>query len=361
MQANQHIKDLSPYVTGAPIEQVTREYGIAPENIIKLASNENPLGMSPMAAAAMQAAASSLHRYPEQYTLLQAISKKNDAAPNQIVLGNGSNDVLDLIARTFLAPKDNAISSQYAFAIYAIATQSAGANNIIVPAKNFGHDLPAMLSAISPQTKIVWIANPNNPTGTFIPPKDIYNFIKQVPPQVVIVLDEAYLEYLAPNDRAKSINWIAAHPNLICVRTFSKIYGLAGLRIGYGIAAPEVADLLNRVRQPFNANNLAIAAAIAALKDEAFVTQSYNTNKAGMQQVKAGLNALKIEHLPAHGNFITIKVAGASKINQKLLQRGVIVRPLAGYGMPDYMRVTIGTKAENTKFITALSEVTKLN
>lgn len=361
MQANQHIKDLSPYIPGAPIEQIAREFNIEPKNIIKLASNENPLGMSPKARSAMQAAAAGLNRYPEQHNLVQAVSKKLGVDAAQIVLGNGSNDVLDLIARTYLTTGKSAVSSEYAFAIYAIATRATGASNTVVAAKDFGHDLPAMLKAISAQTKIVWIANPNNPTGTFISPQEVYGFIKQVPQHVIIVLDEAYTEYLAPNERAESIKWVADHPNLICVRTFSKIYGLAGLRIGYGVAAPEVANLLNRVRQPFNANNLAIAAAEAALEDAEFVTQSYAANQAGMQQLKYGLDALNVKYLPAHGNFITIKISNANSVNNALLQRGIIVRPLAGYGMANYLRVTVGTAAENTKFLSALKEVTRLN
>lgn len=358
MQANKYIANLAPYQPGLPIELVARQYNLQPHNIIKLASNENPLGMSPKAKLAVQRAAQNVHRYPEQHDLLQAISATTGVAPDGIVLGNGSNDVLDLIARTYIAPGDSATSSQYAFAIYQIATQSAGGHNSIAPAKDFGHDLTAMRRAITPTTKIIWIANPNNPTGTYITPNKLAHFIASVPPHITVVLDEAYYEYLAPSDRANTTDWLAHYKNLIIVRTFSKIYGLAGLRIGYGLASPQIANLLNRVRQPFNANNLALCAATAALNDTVFVKKSYSLNLAERTKLTAGLHKLGLRTLPAFGNFVTARVANANHVNQQLLQRGIIVRPLAGYDMPDYLRITVGLATENAALLQALADIT---
>ncbi len=354
MRANPHICKLLPYQPGLPINLVARNYGIEPKNIIKLASNENPFGMSPKAKTALLTSLDDAHRYPEQYNLLQALSQKLRVAPEQIVLGNGSNDVLDFVARTFLHTGDQAILSQYSFAIFNIATQSTGAKSLIVPAKNYSHDLPAMLRAITPQTRIVWIASPNNPTGTFAKYADVKQFLQSAPPEVIVVLDEAYFEYLPANQRADATTWLEQHPNLIITRTFSKIYGLAGLRIGYGITSPQVANLLNRVRQPFNANNLAIAAAVAALNDDDFVAKSFIANQVGRQQLIDGLQKNKLSCLPAYGNFVTFEAKNATGLNAKLLQQGIIVRPLANYDMPNHLRVSVGTTEENTKFLQSL-------
>jgi histidinol-phosphate aminotransferase len=274
----------------------------------------------------------------------------------RIVLGNGSNDVLDLIARVFLAPGRSAIFAQHAFAVYPLATLSAGADLIAVPAKDYGHDLDAMLAALRPDTRLIWIANPNNPTGTFLPYPQLKTFLHAVPPEVVVVLDEAYNEYLPPAERIDTTTWLAEFSNLVITRTFSKIYGLAGLRIGYALASVEVADLMNRVRQPFNCNNLALAAATAALDDHEFVARSYALNRAGMEQIVGGLKRLGFTHIPSHGNFVTFKAGDAATLNQKLLRQGVIVRPIAGYGMPEWLRVTIGTDAENTRFLDVLEK-----
>ncbi len=355
--AQPYICDLSPYQPGLPIDLVARKYGLAPKEIIKLASNENPLGMSPKARAAVERLLPEAYRYPEQHNLTQALSKKLQVSPESIVLGNGSNDVLDLIARCYLGASDDAVSSQYAFAIYAIATQSAGAKNTIVPATDYGHDLGAMLAAITPATKIVWIANPNNPTGTFIGYKKVEKFLASVPERVIVVLDEAYNEYLDAKDVVNAIRWVDEHPNLVVVRTFSKIYGLAGMRIGYGVAAPAVAELLNRVRQPFNVNMLALAAATAALEDDEFVARSATANRTGRAQLLARLDQLGLECLPAYGNFVSFKVAQAAQINEQLLGQGVIVRPLAGYGMSDWLRVTVGLPRDNERFLATLKKL----
>ncbi|MBK7461534.1 MAG: histidinol-phosphate transaminase [Betaproteobacteria bacterium] len=355
-QALSYVRAISPYQPGKPITELAREMGIPVEKIVKLASNENPLGMSPMAKRAVEAAINGIERYPDQFDLIKAVAERCGVAQNQVVLGNGSNDVLDLIARVFLAPGRSAVFAQHAFAVYPLATLSTGAELISTPAKNYGHDLNAMRAAIRPDTRIVWIANPNNPTGNFLPYPEVRAFLETVPPDVVVVLDEAYNDYLAPAERVDTAAWIKDFPNLVVTRTFSKIFGLAGLRVGYAIASAEVADLMNRVRQPFNVNNLAIAAAVAALDDHQFVAESYELNRRGMAQLLAGLKRLGLEHIPSHGNFVTFKVPGAAEVNQRLLKQGVIVRPIAGYGLPDWLRVTIGTEPDNARFLEALEK-----
>ena len=355
-QALPYVRAISPYLPGKPITELAREMGIPVDKIVKLASNENPLGMSPKAKAALEKAAGTLERYPDDFDLKKALADHTGLGMERVVLGNGSNDVLDLIARVFLAPGRSAVFAQHAFAVYPLATLSTGAELIIVPAKDFGHDLDAMRAAIRPDTRIVWVANPNNPTGTFLPYPQLKVFLQSVPEDVVVVLDEAYNEYLLPADRVDTVGWLAEFPNLVITRTFSKIYGLAGLRIGYALASAEIAGLMNRVRQPFNCNNLALAAAVAALDDHAFVARSYELNRNGMEMIIAGLKRLGLSHIPAHGNFVTFKVADAAGVNQRLLKQGVIVRPIGGYGMPDWLRVTIGTEPENARFLEALEK-----
>ncbi len=352
--ANQFICDLSPYQVGLPIEQVAREHGVATDQIVKLASNENPLGPSPKALAALEVAVRGVHRYPEHYQLAVALAKHYDLDTRWITIGNGSNDLIDLLARTYLDAGDEAIVSQYGFAMYRIAIQSVGAATITVPAKDYGHDLDAMLAAITPRTKIVWIANPNNPTGTFIAYDRIKDFVGAVPKSVMVVIDEAYYEYLKPDDQADTLTWPLDHPNVVLLRTFSKIYGLAGLRVGYAVASAEVADLLNRVRLPFNVSGPAIAAASVALQDDEFVRRGYELNQEGCKRLLDGLEDLGLECMPAYGNFVTFKVADAAGINQALLKRGVIVRPLAGYGLTDWLRVSVGLPSENQAFLAAL-------
>lgn len=355
-QSLPYVRAISPYQPGKPITELAREMGIPVERIVKLASNENPLGMSPKAKVALEKAVATLERYPDDFGLKKALAEHTGLGMERIVLGNGSNDVLDLIARVFLAPGRSAIFAQHAFAVYPLATLSAGAELIAVPAKDYGHDLDAMLAALRPNTRLIWIANPNNPTGTFLPYPQLKTFLHAVPPEVVVVLDEAYNEYLPPAERIDTTTWLAEFSNLVITRTFSKIYGLAGLRIGYALASAEVADLMNRVRQPFNCNNLALAAATAALDDHEFVARSYALNRAGMEQIVGGLKRLGFTHIPSHGNFVTFKAGDAATLNQKLLKQGVIVRPIAGYGMPEWLRVTIGTDAENARFLDVLEK-----
>ncbi|MCP5269401.1 MAG: histidinol-phosphate transaminase [Zoogloeaceae bacterium] len=351
-----YVRAISPYLPGKPITELAREMGIPVEQILKLASNENPLGMSPRAKAALTSAAASLERYPDDFDLKKALAAHTGLAAECIVLGNGSNDVLEMVARVFLAPGRSAVFAQHAFAVYPLATLATGAELLVVPAKDFGHDLDAMRAAIRPDTRIVWIANPNNPTGTFLPYPQLKAFLQAVPQDVIVVLDEAYNEYLPPAERAETVAWLAEFPNLVITRTFSKIYGLAGLRIGYALASAEIAGLMNRVRQPFNCNNLALAAAVAALDDHEFVARSYELNRSGKEMIIAGLKRLGLAHIPAHGNFVTFKVADAAGVNQRLLKQGVIVRPIGGYGLPDWLRVTIGTGTENERFLEALEK-----
>ena len=356
-QSLPYVRAISPYQPGKPITQLAREMGIPVERIVKLASNENPLGMSPKARAALEQAVATLERYPDDYDLKAAVAAHTGFGMERIVLGNGSNDLLDMAARVFLAPGRSTIFSQHAFAVYPLASLSVGAELIAVPAKDFGHDLDAMRAAIRPDTRLIWIANPNNPTGTFVPYPQLKAFMQAVPADVVVVLDEAYNEYLPKTVRADSKEWLAEFPNLLITRTFSKIYGLAGLRIGYAITSAEIADLMNRVRQPFNCNNLALAAATAALDDHEFVARSQELNRAGMAQLTAGFARLGFTHIPSYGNFVAFRAGDAAAVNQKLLRQGVIVRPIAGYGMPEWLRVTIGTEAENQRFLDALAAV----
>ena len=355
-QALAYIRSISPYQPGKPISALAREMGIAEASIVKLASNENPRGMSPKARAAVTAALAGIERYPDQFDLIAAVAERSGVGREQIVLGNGSNDVLDMAARVFIAPGRSAVFAQHAFAVYPLATVSCGGECIVVAAKHFGHDLDAMRAAIRPDTRLIWIANPNNPTGTFLPYAELRAFLRQVPADVAVVLDEAYNEYLLPADRVDAVAWLDEFPNLIVTRTFSKIYGLAGLRVGFAATSAEVADLMNRVRQPFNVNNLALAGALAALDDHVFIAESYALNRAGMEQLVAGFKRLGLEHIPSHGNFVTFGVADGAAINAKLLRQGVIVRPIAGYGMPKHLRVTIGLEAENARFLEALEK-----
>jgi histidinol-phosphate aminotransferase len=355
-QAPSYVRAISPYVPGKPITELARQMGLPVDKIVKLASNENPLGMSPKARKAVEAALSGVERYPDQFDLIAAIAERHGVAQEQVVLGNGSNDVLDLAARVFLAPGRSAVFSRHAFAVYPLASMSAGAECLAAPAKNYGHDPAAMLAAIRGDTHLVWIANPNNPTGNFLPQAEVRAFIEKIPAHICVVLDEAYTEYLAPADRADTVAWVRDFPNLLVVRTFSKIYGLAGLRVGYGIGRAEMIDLLNRVRQPFNVNNLALAGAIAALDDHEFLARSYESNRSGMEQIVSGLKRLGLAHIPSHGNFVTFEVADTPGVNSRLLKQGVIVRPIGGYGMPNHLRVTIGLAAENGIFLDALEK-----
>ena len=351
------VQVLQPYQPGKPVSELARELGLKEENIVKLASNENPLGPSPVVLKVIQNELAELTRYPDgsAYSLKQALSKKLGVDAECITLGNGSNDVLDLIVRSWVAPGDEVVFSEHAFAVYPISTLAASGKPIKVPAKDYGHDLDAMADAITEKTRVVFIANPNNPTGTWLDCDAVESFLSKVPSDVLVVLDEAYCEYIEEPSYPDGLNYLSQYPNLIVTRTFSKIYGLAGLRVGYSVSSPQIADVLNRVRQPFNANSLALAAAEAALNDDDYIAQSCAVNREGMAQIEAGLNALGLAFIPSLGNFITFDTGcNGEAVYQALLERGVIVRPVTGYGLPAHLRVSIGTAAENQAFLDAL-------
>lgn len=361
--APEYIHSIAPYQPGKPISELAREMGLDENSIIKLASNENPFGTSPLALEAMRKALGEVMRYPDGsgFELKNALSKKYAVDNDQIVLGNGSNDVLELAARVFLKPGASAVYSQHAFAVYPLVTQAAGANGISVPAKNYGHDIDAILDAIKPETRVVFIANPNNPTGTFLSATDLLRFLKRVSQDVLVVLDEAYNEYLPEISRANTIVWLSSFPNLLITRTFSKIYGLAGIRIGFGLAHANVAGLMNRIRQPFNVNSIGLSGALAAIDDVEFIRRSYELNQAGMLQITTGLRRLGLKYIPSYGNFLSFCVNNgrATAVYQHLLKQGVIVRPIGIYEMPQFLRVTIGLESENHKFLQSLENAIK--
>jgi len=357
--APDYVRGIAPYQGGKPITELAREMGLRVEDIVKLASNENPLGISPKAEFAIQEALLDIARYPDgnSFVLREAVSKKFNVAPAQIVFGNGSNDILELAARAFLTTDCETIYSQHAFAVYPLVTQAMGASGVVVPAKNFGHDLSAMLAAITAKTRMIFVANPNNPTGTLLGKDELLAFLKQVPKHVLVVLDEAYDEYLSATNKSEAISWLGKFDNLIISRTFSKAYGLAGLRVGFGLCHADIADMMNRVRQPFNVNSIAQAAAVASLADDDFVERSYALNQAGMAQLTQGLHKLGLEYIPSFANFVSVKIKDAAFVNKKLLESGVIVRPIANYEMPDYLRVSIGLFRENARFLEVLEQI----
>lgn len=353
-----YVRAIAPYQGGKPIEELAREFGLDPTRIVKLASNENPLGMPASAKDAIRAMlATDLARYPDgnAFDLKAALSAQLGVPAEWLTLGNGSNDILELAATAHLAPGRACVYAQHSFAVYALATQARGARHVVVPARSLEHDLDAMLAAIDADTALMYVANPNNPTGTFIPAQTLQSFLAQVPARVTVVLDEAYNEYLPPELKCDSVSWVRRFSNLLVSRSFSKAYGLAGLRIGYGIAQPVLTDLLNRVRQPFNVNSVAQAAAVAALRDRDFLARSYAMNRDGMAQLTAAFERLGLHYVPSRGNFILVEVGDAARVNQALLRQGVIVRPVANYGLPTWLRVSIGLPEENDRFVAALT------
>jgi histidinol-phosphate aminotransferase len=353
MSVCESILSLSPYQGGKPISELQRELGL--DHVVKLASNENPLGPGPKALEAIQKASSEISRYPDGngFELKRAIAEHLSVIADGITLGNGSNDILELVARAYVCQaEDEVVFSQYAFVVYPLVTQALGATAVVTPANDFGHDLDAMLASITDNTKLIFVANPNNPTGTLLSDDAIYAFLSKVPRSVIVVLDQAYIEYLDTTDL--SIGWLNEFDNLIITRTFSKAYGLAGLRVGYSISNPEIADYLNRIRQPFNVNHIAQSAATAAIFDEAFLVRSVIANKNGLLQLSQGFKRLGLSYIPSHANFIAVKVTDAGVIYQKLLEKGFIVRPVE---MQGYLRVSVGTRNENETFLDALKSV----
>ena len=355
---NEGVRGLTPYQPGKPIEELERELGLS--HIIKLASNESPLGPSPKARAMALVGLDELSRYPDGSgtDLRAALADIHAVAGKCLTLGNGSNDVLELIARLFVSTEHEVVFAEHAFAVYPLVTRAMGAHAVEVPARDRGHDLAAMADAISERTRLVFIANPNNPTGTWNDAEALERFLSAVPEDVIVVVDQAYAEYVDEPGYPDCITWLARYPNLIVTRTFSKAHGLAGLRIGYGVSSAGIAELLNRVRQPFNVNSLALAAALASLEDDEHLQRSTAINRNGLVQLRAGFDAMGIEYVPSVANFLCFAVPGdAGDVYTALLHEGIIVRPVASYGLPRHLRVTVGLEDENTRFLEALKKI----
>ena len=358
---NPSLKTLPVYKPGRPIEEVARELGLPAADIIKLASNENPLGPSPLALAAMQTALTHINLYPDgnAFYLKQKLTGKLGLEPTNLILGTGSNEIIEFVGHALMTPGVDVIVSQYCFAVYPIVTHLFGANLITVPARNYSHDLRAMQAAITPRTRVVFVANPNNPTGTFARSDDVLRFINEVPDDVLLVMDEAYIDFLeAPLDLLPMIRE-GKKPNLILMRTFSKIYGLAGLRIGYGIGHPELTAALEKIRQPFNLNSLAQAGAVAALDDTEHLRATRLNNKAGLKFFEQAFQELNLEYVPSAANFILVRVGDGQSVFNELQKQGVIVRPMGGYQLPQWIRISIGTAQENSHCLATLKEVLK--
>lgn len=353
---NRELHDLPSYQPGRPIEEVARELGLPAGDIIKLASNENPLGPSPAALAAMQHVLAHLNLYPDgnAFHLKQKLAAKLSVRPANLILGNGSNEIIEFAGHAYMAPGVEVVVSQYCFAVYPLVTKLFGAQLVIVPARNFGHDLPAMLQAITPRTRVVFVANPNNPTGTVVAREPLLRFVEEVPPHVLLVLDEAYLEFLDGAADLVSLIRGGAKPNLLLMRTFSKIFGLAGLRLGYGIAHPDLIAAFEKVRQPFNINSIAQAGALAALEDEAHMRRTRENNAAGLKFFADAFARRGLEFIPSAANFVLVKVGDGQRVFEAMQRQGVIVRPMSGYQLPAWIRITVGTPAENERCLAAL-------
>ena len=359
LSINPTLKDLPTYQPGRPIEEVARELGMPASNIIKLASNENPLGPSPAALAAMQHVLANINLYPDgnAFYLKHKLADKLNVQPSNLILGNGSNEIIEFVGHALMQPGVDVVVSQYCFAIYPLTAKLFGANLITVPAKQYGHDLSAMLSAITPQTRVVFVANPNNPTGTVVPKQELIDFANRIPANVLLVIDEAYIEFLP--DPADFISEIrrGQRPNLLLMRTFSKIFGLAGLRLGYGIGAPELITALEKVRQPFNINSIAQAGALAALDDADHMRRTRENNVQGLKTYTEAFQKLGLEFVPSSGNFILVRVGEGQRIFDAMQKLGVIVRPMGGYQLPEWIRISVGTPEENDRCLRALNEV----
>lgn len=356
LRLNSNLNHLPVYQPGRPIEEVAREQNLAPSDIIKLASNENPLGPSPRALEAMKAAITQVHLYPDgnAFYLKNRLAEKLNVTPGHLILGNGSNEVIEFVGHALITPGAEVVVSQYCFAVYPIVTHLFGGKLVTVPAHRYGHDLEAMLAAVTDQTRVIFVANPNNPTGTLVPAEELARFIERVPPHVLLALDEAYIEFLdAPLDSAALIR-AGRHPNVLLLRTFSKIYGLAGLRLGYGLGAPELVAGLEKVRQPFNINLVAQAAALAALDDVEHTTRTRANNSAGLRLMEEAFRKLNLEYVPSAANFILVRVRDGAAVFNALQKSGVIVRPMGGYGLPEWIRISIGTESENHRCLAAL-------
>jgi histidinol-phosphate aminotransferase len=356
---NPVLPNLPVYQPGRPIEEVARELGLEPDSVIKLASNENPLGPSRLALAAMRKALAKTHLYPDgsAFYLKQKLAASLQVEPAQLVLGNGSNEVIELLGHALIGPGAEVVVSQYCFAVYPIVTALFGGKLVVVPAKDYGHDLPAMLAAITPNTRVVFVANPNNPTGTTASPEELARFVSSVPENVVVALDEAYIEFLdEPLDLLPEIR-TGRRRNLVLMRTFSKIHGLAGLRLGYGVADAGLIAELEKIREPFNVNAIAQAGAIAALDDTAHAARTRKNNSRGLKLYQRSFRKLGLEYIPSLANFILVKVGDGMRVFNELQKLGVIVRPMGGYGLPEWVRISVGTPAENQRCLEALKRV----
>ncbi len=356
---NPHLDTLPVYVPGKPIEEVAREVGLEAASIVKLASNENPLGPSPKALAAMERVLRNLHLYPDgnAFYLKRRLAEWLGVAPANLILGNGSNEIIEFIGHAVLRPGDEVVVSQYCFAVYPIVTALFGATLVTVPARDLGSDIPAMLAAITPRTRVLFLANPNNPTGTLTSHEDLKRLLDGVPPHVLLVLDEAYVEFLDNPFDSLGLIRSGAHPNLILMRTFSKIFGLAGLRLGYGVASPALVAALEKVRQPFNLNAIAQAGALAALEDGDHLAATRENNRRGREFLEETFRGLGLDFVPSAGNFVLVRVGDGARVFQELQRRGLITRPMASYQLPEWLRITVGTTAENERLVVALREV----
>ncbi len=349
---------LRPYDPGKPLEELEREYGIS--DAVKVASNENALGASPQVLKLIRSRASNIHRYPDGsgYDLKKELAVRHGVGADQICLGNGSNDVLDLLARVFVRPGQAGVISRHAFIVYYLSLIYTHAEIRVVDAKEYGHDIEAMANAVDENTAIIFIANPNNPTGTWSSENELRELLRTVPSEVIVVVDEAYAEYIDEPQYPDCTQWLPDYPNLVVTRTFSKIFGLAGLRIGYSVSSPEINDLMNRVRQPFNCNSLAMAAALVALEDEAHIARSRQLNLEQMQNLRNGFSQLQFETIESVGNFLCVDInCPAMPAYESLLGYGVITRPVGGYELPNHLRVSVGIEAENKRVIEAFERL----
>ncbi|HSH92777.1 MAG TPA: histidinol-phosphate transaminase [Roseimicrobium sp.] len=356
---NPALKDLPVYQPGRPINEVAREMGLEPGEIIKLASNENPLGPSPKAIEAMRDALPTLHLYPDGnvFYLKQRLAEILDVTPDHLIFGNGSNEIIQFVGHACMAPGTEVIVSQYCFAIYPIITSLFGATLVTVPAKQFGHDIPAMLAAVNANTRVMFVAAPNNPTGTLPPREDIIRLLNEIPPHVLLVMDEAYIEFLKDPVNTLALVRNGEKPNLLLMRTFSKVFGLAGLRIGYGIGHPDLIKAFEKVRQPFNINTLAQVAALAALDDKAHLAATRANNEQGLEYYNLAFRQLELKFIPSHANFILVRVGDAPRIFVELQKRGIITRPMGGYGLPEWLRISVGDATENAHCIVEFKKI----
>ncbi len=359
LSLNPALRHLPVYQPGRPIEEVARELGLSADSIIKMASNENPLGPSPAALAAMEKVLKQLHLYPDgnAFYLKQKLAQKLGVGPEHLILGNGSNEIIEFVGHALMQPGTDVVASQYCFAVYPIVTHLFGANLIMVPARHYGHDLPAMLKALTPKTKVMFVANPNNPTGTLAPRGDVLQIVAEVPDDLLLVMDEAYIDFL--EEPVDLLPFIRANskPNLLLMRTFSKIFGLAGLRLGYGIGHPELIAALEKVRQPFNINSIAQAGALAALDDQGHLARTRANNALGLDCLQNSFRTLGLEFIPSHANFVLVRVGDGQRVFEEVQKLGVITRPMGGYQLPEWIRVTAGTPDQNARCIVALKKV----